>query len=257
MVRGRIANRVYISHNKAVLPFPNFLYYRPLRRQVSRNEKVVHHSTILRGMLLKCCRWRSISAIQSTQAHGGFYCPAAPVGLSPLVCSLLIALKALPVTCPLSKRKVNSLRTGAFLLVRIFPSGSPFSLLPCFAGAGRYGFCPRERRPLGSAGGEPLVEIRGWWASDSGCRAPGPLSCESSAPHNSISGSFLSCSLQNPGVVTVVLILALGSCSLSLAKSLQWIPSRNKLPLDDPNLNVPSVYSWDPNWCSPSHYPML
>lgn len=75
-------------------------------------------------------------------------------------------------THPLSKRKVNSLRTGAFLLVRIFPSGSPFSLLPCLAGAGRYGFCPRERSPLGSAGGEPLVEIRGWWAGDGGMSGP-------------------------------------------------------------------------------------
>lgn len=220
----------------------------------------MHHSTILLGMLLK--RYTE-EAYQPCRAHRltVFLLPRCPSGTFTLALSLLNSSQGSSCymwTHPLSKRKVNCLRTGAFLLVWIFPSGSPFALLPCLAGAGRYAVCPQELSPLASGGGEPLVEIRGWWASDSRMSDPWAsflwVLCSSQLylwlfplllPSEPRGG--------DNGIDTGLGFLH----SLSLAKPLQWIPSINKVPLDDPNLNVPSVYSWDPNWYSPSHYPMF
>ena len=208
--------------------------------------------------------WTELKKHTSHSEHIGsrcFCCPAAPNGTFTLCLSLLNSSQGFSCymwTHPLSERKVNSSRMGPFLLVWIFPSGSPFSLLCCLAGAGRYGFCPQELSPPASVGGEPLVEIRGWWASDS--RMLGLWASFLWVLYSSQLCLWLFPLLlpSEPRGSDNGIDTGLGSLhSLSLAKPLQWIPSINKLPLADPNLSVPSVYSWDPNWYTPSHYPMF
>ena len=167
-------------------------------------------------------------------------------------------------TYPLSKRKVNSVRTEAFL-----PTCLNLPLLTSFAP-----LCSASQRPVGKGSVHKCwaLQVQGVgsprWRSEGDGRVRAGHWVPWLLPYEVLCSSQVYLRLlpllspllvpSEPRGGDSCVGAGLGFLhSSSLSKPLQQIPFVNKLPLDYPNLNVPSVYSWDPKWYSPSWYPVL